>query len=73
MTQYQCLLFDGCVFVMEQTKYYTLNVLTSIKNYQDEVKLQDFVVLFTYTVQTFTFYLLLKCNVQTLAAILHIL
>lgn len=39
---------------------------------QDKVKLQDFVVLFTYTVQTFTFYLLLKCNLQTLA-FLHIL
>lgn len=36
-----------------------------------KIKLQDFEVLFTYTVQTFTLYSLLKCNLQTLAAILH--
>lgn len=30
--------------------------LINQKNYQDKVKLQDFVVLFTYTVQTFTLF-----------------
>lgn len=41
------------------------------KTSKTKIKLQDFEVLFTYTVQTFTLYLLLKCNLQTLAAILH--